>query len=144
MWPFFVQWRISIFDHYHYSAHFTVGISCHCRCHQNTGVLNVRFRFVSLTIPFGRGQDTEFKFWMQTELVNFTDWLSFLTSNLTEEIKARIHEPSSQISKAFNQHGAAEKIKKIFTYKYFNVAYFFVFYTIGRIKYESKYMRSNT
>ena len=52
-------------------------------------VLNMDENWVNVTsliIPFERGCDSGFKLWMQTEWADFTGWISFLPSNLTEEI----------------------------------------------------------
>ena len=38
-----------------------------------------------------------------------TDWMSFLPSNLIEEIRPNIQKPSAQIPEAFHQHGIALK-----------------------------------
>ena len=44
----------------------------------------------------------------KTDQADFTDWISFVPSNLTEEISPN-KEASTQIPKVFHQHEKSEK-----------------------------------
>ena len=52
---------------------------------------------------------------------DFTDWMSFLTSNLIWKESVLIQKPSAQIPKAFQQHGLLMKTWW-FRYKCFSIA----------------------
>ena len=42
--------------------------------------------FISFIISLERRQDIGFELWIKIEHTDFTDWMSFLTSNIIEEI----------------------------------------------------------
>ena len=63
-----------------------------------------------LLFPSGGGRKWALSSEYKIDQVNFTDWMSFLTSN--KKWKATlIQKLSPQIPKAFLQHGGAEKAK---------------------------------
>lgn len=64
-------------------------------------------RFASFIIPLK--QDTGFKLWIQIDRADFTGWMYFLSSNLTEEMSTIL----AQVPKTFDQHGMAEEAKII-------------------------------
>ena len=46
---------------------------------------------------------------MHIDQADFTDWMSFLPSNLMDEIIPNPEKPSSQITRTLNQHVLIEK-----------------------------------